>query len=68
MVIWFSSVVEIPIKHSSLYDNFFCVYFQTLIDEIYRKKQEVHSLKVENASLTKRANEANLELFYVRVS
>jgi len=39
---------------------------KTLIDEIYRKKQEVHSLKVENASLTKRANEANSELFYVR--
>ena len=44
------------------------MYFQTLIDEIYQKKQEVHSLKVENASLTKRANEANSELFYVRVS
>lgn len=39
---------------------------KTLIDEIYQKKQEVHSLKVENASLTKRANEANSELFYVR--
>ncbi|XP_015767702.1 PREDICTED: uncharacterized protein LOC107346431 isoform X2 [Acropora digitifera] len=39
---------------------------KTLIDEIYQKKQEVHSLKVENASLTKRANEANSELLYVR--
>ena len=46
----------------------FFVYFQTLIDEIYQKKQKILSLKVENASLTKRANEANSELFYVRVS
>ncbi|XP_068734184.1 paramyosin-like [Montipora capricornis] len=39
---------------------------KTLIDEIYQRKQEIHSLKVENTALRKQANEANSELFYTK--
>jgi len=39
---------------------------KTLLDEVSQLKEEIQYLKLENSELTKRANEANSELFYVK--
>ena len=38
-----------------------------MLDEVAMLKDEVQTLKLENSVLSKRANEANSELFYVKV-
>jgi len=41
---------------------------KALLDEVSQLKQEIQYLKLEKSALTKRANEANSELFYVKVT